>query len=81
MVIVGHSQGGLLTKILVQESGLSVWDAVVNVPYPASLLAPSIAGPFGASVNSSARNRTYAESYSSRRRMAAVQSLPDRLAG
>jgi hypothetical protein len=40
MVIVGHSQGGLLTKILAQDSGLAVWDAVVNVPYPASLLAP-----------------------------------------
>jgi hypothetical protein len=40
MVIVGHSQGGLLTKILAQYSGLAVWDAVVNVPYPASLLSP-----------------------------------------
>jgi hypothetical protein len=40
MVIVGHSQGGLLTKILAQDSGLALWDAVVNVPYPASLLAP-----------------------------------------
>jgi hypothetical protein len=40
MVVVGHSQGGLLTKILAQDSGLAVWDAVLNVPYPASLLAP-----------------------------------------
>jgi hypothetical protein len=40
MVVVGHSQGGLLTKILAQDSGLTVWDAVVNVSYPASLLAP-----------------------------------------
>jgi pimeloyl-ACP methyl ester carboxylesterase len=40
MVVVGHSQGGLLTKILAQESGLDLWDAVVNVPYPASMLAP-----------------------------------------
>ena len=40
MVVVGHSQGGLLTKILAQDSGLAVWDAVVNVPYPASRLAP-----------------------------------------
>ena len=41
MVVVGHSQGGLLTKILSQDSGLAVWDAVVNVPYPASRLAPN----------------------------------------
>ena len=40
MVVVGHSMGGLLTKILAQDSGLAVWDAVVNVPYPASRLAP-----------------------------------------
>jgi hypothetical protein len=40
MVLVGHSMGGLLTKILAQDSGLAVWDAVVNVPYPASRLAP-----------------------------------------
>jgi hypothetical protein len=40
MVVIGHSQGGLLTKILAQDSGLTIWNAVVNVPYPASLLAP-----------------------------------------
>ncbi len=40
MVVVGHSQGGLLTKILAQDSGLAVWDAVVNLPYPASRLGP-----------------------------------------
>jgi hypothetical protein len=40
MVVVGHSQGGLLTKILAQDSGLAIWDAVVNVPFPASRLAP-----------------------------------------
>jgi hypothetical protein len=40
MVVVGHSQGGLLTKILAQDSGLAVWNAVVNVAYPASRLAP-----------------------------------------
>jgi pimeloyl-ACP methyl ester carboxylesterase len=40
MVVVGHSQGGLLTKILAQDSGLTIWDAIINVPYPASLLSP-----------------------------------------
>jgi hypothetical protein len=40
MVVVGHSQGGLLTKILAQDSGLAIWNAVVNIAYPASRLAP-----------------------------------------
>jgi pimeloyl-ACP methyl ester carboxylesterase len=40
MVVVGHSQGGLLTKILAQDSGLTIWEAIMNVPYPASLLPP-----------------------------------------
>ncbi len=40
MVVVGHSQGGLLTKTLAQDSGLAVWDAIVNVPYPASRISP-----------------------------------------
>jgi hypothetical protein len=40
MVVIGHSQGGLLSKILVQDSGLTIWNAVLNVPYPASMLAP-----------------------------------------
>jgi hypothetical protein len=39
-VVIGHSQGGLLTKILAQDSGLVIWNAVVNIPYPASRLAP-----------------------------------------
>ena len=40
MVVVGHSQGGLLTKTLAQDSGLAVWDAITNVPYPASRISP-----------------------------------------
>jgi pimeloyl-ACP methyl ester carboxylesterase len=40
MVVVGHSMGGLLTKILAQDSGLTIWNAVMNISYPASLLAP-----------------------------------------
>jgi pimeloyl-ACP methyl ester carboxylesterase len=40
MVVVGHSQGGLLTKVLAQDSGLTIWEAIMNVPYPASLLPP-----------------------------------------
>jgi hypothetical protein len=40
MVLVGHSQGGLVAKILAQDSGLAIWQAIVNVPYPASRLSP-----------------------------------------
>ena len=38
MVVVGHSLGGLLAKTLMQDSGLTLWDSVLNVPYPASRL-------------------------------------------
>jgi len=40
MVVVGHSQGGLLAKILAQESGLTIWDAALKVPHPASRISP-----------------------------------------
>ena len=40
MVLVGHSQGGLLAKILAQESGLTIWDAALKVRYPASRISP-----------------------------------------
>ncbi len=40
MVVVGHSQGGLLAKILVQESGLTIWDAALKAPHPASQISP-----------------------------------------
>ncbi|MFO0910728.1 MAG: alpha/beta fold hydrolase, partial [Isosphaeraceae bacterium] len=33
MVLVGHSMGGLLSKMMVQRSGSVLWDAAFNVPY------------------------------------------------
>ena len=33
MVVIGHSQGGLLTKLMVVDSGTKFWDAAVNVPF------------------------------------------------
>lgn len=33
MVVIGHSLGGLLTKMMVQDSGLALWDATIRVPY------------------------------------------------
>ena len=32
MVLVGHSMGGLLSKMMVQDSNLTLWDATINVP-------------------------------------------------
>jgi len=32
MVVIGHSQGGLLAKLLVVDSGTTVWDAVSRQP-------------------------------------------------
>jgi hypothetical protein len=31
-VLIGHSQGGLLTRLMVTDSGTRFWDAAVNVP-------------------------------------------------
>ncbi|MEO8942341.1 MAG: lysophospholipase [Isosphaeraceae bacterium] len=33
MVLVGHSMGANLTRIMISESGLTLWNAVLNVPY------------------------------------------------
>jgi hypothetical protein len=33
MVVIGHSQGGLLTKLTVIDSGTRFWDAVSSVPF------------------------------------------------
>jgi hypothetical protein len=33
MVVIGHSQGGLLTKLQVVSSGSAFWDAVSTVPF------------------------------------------------
>ncbi len=38
MVIVGHSMGGILTHMVVSDSGREVWDGALNVP-PERLLA------------------------------------------
>jgi pimeloyl-ACP methyl ester carboxylesterase len=33
MVIIGHSQGGLLTRLMVTDSGTQFWDNVFSVPF------------------------------------------------
>jgi pimeloyl-ACP methyl ester carboxylesterase len=32
MVLVGHSMGGILSKMMVQDSGRNLWDAAIRVP-------------------------------------------------
>jgi len=40
MVIIGHSQGGLLTKMTVVDSGSSFWDRRMKVPFGQAKLDP-----------------------------------------
>jgi hypothetical protein len=40
MVVIGHSQGGLLTKMTVVSSGSRFWDAAFNVPFEQADLDP-----------------------------------------
>jgi hypothetical protein len=40
MVIIGHSQGGLLTKMMVVNSGSKFWDARFNIPFEQAQLDP-----------------------------------------
>jgi triacylglycerol esterase/lipase EstA (alpha/beta hydrolase family) len=40
MVIAGHSQGGLLCKLLVVSTGTRFWDAITEVPFDQIELAP-----------------------------------------
>ena len=40
MVVIGHSQGGLLTKMMVVDSGTRFWDNVTKVPFDKAELDP-----------------------------------------
>jgi pimeloyl-ACP methyl ester carboxylesterase len=40
MVVIGHSQGGLLTKLISIDSGTKIWDAVSHKPVDALNLKP-----------------------------------------
>jgi len=33
MVLVGHSMGGILSKMMAQDTGLALWDAAITVPH------------------------------------------------
>src|SRR6202041_3994901 len=40
MVVVGHSQGGLLTKMTVVDSGTRFWDRLTKIPFEKAELDP-----------------------------------------
>jgi hypothetical protein len=40
MVVIGHSQGGLLTKLTVVSSGTQFWDARTDIPFDQADLRP-----------------------------------------
>jgi pimeloyl-ACP methyl ester carboxylesterase len=40
MVVIGHSQGGLLTKLISIDSGTKIWDAISNKPVDELNLKP-----------------------------------------
>jgi triacylglycerol esterase/lipase EstA (alpha/beta hydrolase family) len=40
MVVIGHSQGGLLTKMTVVDSGTRFWDARTEVPFDKADIDP-----------------------------------------
>jgi pimeloyl-ACP methyl ester carboxylesterase len=42
MVVIGHSQGGLLTKMTVVDSGSSFWDRRTKIPFDQAKLDPEM---------------------------------------
>ena len=40
IVLIGHSQGGLLARVLVTDSGTRFWDALTDIPFEKVRLAP-----------------------------------------
>ena len=42
MVMIGHSQGGLLTRIMASHSGTRFWDSVSDVPLEQAALDPEV---------------------------------------
>ncbi|MHC5541665.1 esterase/lipase family protein, partial [Singulisphaera rosea] len=47
MVFVGHSMGGLLSKMMTQDSGLELWNATIQVPYEKLQASPSLEKTIG----------------------------------
>lgn len=45
-VVVGHSMGGLISKLLISYSGEQVWDAIANVPIETLRTSPEMKARF-----------------------------------
>ncbi|WP_422928841.1 esterase/lipase family protein [Singulisphaera sp. PoT] len=50
MVFVGHSMGGLLSKMMAQDSGLMLWDATIKKPYEKIQNSPTLQKTVGAAL-------------------------------
>jgi len=50
MVLVGHSMGGLLSKMMVQDSGMELWDSTISIPYDQFKFSPKVENTLGASL-------------------------------
>ena len=42
MVLVGHSMGGLLSKMMAQDSGRVLWDSTIRIPYEQFKFSPQL---------------------------------------
>lgn len=42
MVLVGHSMGGLLSKMMAQDSGLELWNATMRIPHDRFQFSPRL---------------------------------------
>jgi pimeloyl-ACP methyl ester carboxylesterase len=42
LVVIGHSQGGLLTRLMVTDSGTRFWDAATNLPFDQAKVSPDV---------------------------------------
>jgi len=42
MVLVGHSMGGILSKMMAQDTGQTLWDATITVPHDRFLAPPDV---------------------------------------
>src|SRR5262245_6448329 len=42
MVLIGHSQGGLLARLMVTDSGTRLWDNAINVPLSEVQMTPEM---------------------------------------
>jgi pimeloyl-ACP methyl ester carboxylesterase len=50
MVLVGHSMGGLLSKMMAQDPGLELWNSTIRTPYDQFRFSPKLHQTLGASL-------------------------------